>query len=615
MQGIQGIKGDTGAQGESGATGLQGEPGVKGDKGDAGVAGSKGDTGGQGLQGIPGVKGDPGDAGPKGDTGNTGAAGTQGIQGIQGTKGDTGSQGTQGSPGEKGDTGSQGTQGLPGYTPIKGVDYFDGTQGIQGIQGVQGEKGDKGDTGSQGIQGIQGNAGPNQVTTSTATNITGLIKGNGASVSASSANVSILEAVTEAFTTALKSSYDAAVTNSHTHSNKSTLDAITEAFTTSLKSSYDNAVTNSHTHSNKSTLDATQEAFTTALKASYDNAVSLAHTQGTDQGLDTGGANATTAAQVKTAVTNSHTHSNISVLNATQESFTTTLKTSYDWLVTNITSAWKTTVDNFVNSKGQASGIAPLDSASKVPTINLGGSGATSSLYLRGDQSWATPPVSAPSPPTGTNYITLQNDFIGTVAADVTPFTATAISTGTAAFQAGQAGHSGIIRYTSSTTANSGYKIVGSQITAFLISGGETAELVIKTPAAFTNTTIRFGYFDTATYVDATDGVYFEIPSTGAIVGKTSSNSVRSTTASSYTASVSTWYRLKLVVNDTATSVTYYIYNSSGGQLWTDSLTANIPTATGRETGFGIIATNSGTTATALMDLDAMLFYDVKSTR
>ncbi len=40
---------------------------------------------------------------------------------------------------------------------------------------------------------------------------------------------------------------------------------------------------------------------------------------------------------------------------------------------------------------GIASGVAGLDGVSKVPTINLGGSGASSSNYLRGDQTWATP--------------------------------------------------------------------------------------------------------------------------------------------------------------------------------------------------------------------------------
>jgi len=41
--------------------------------------------------------------------------------------------------------------------------------------------------------------------------------------------------------------------------------------------------------------------------------------------------------------------------------------------------------------KGSASGIAPLDAASKVPTVNLGGAGASASNYLCGDQTWKTP--------------------------------------------------------------------------------------------------------------------------------------------------------------------------------------------------------------------------------
>ena len=40
---------------------------------------------------------------------------------------------------------------------------------------------------------------------------------------------------------------------------------------------------------------------------------------------------------------------------------------------------------------GIASGVAALDAASKVPTVNLGGSGASASNYLCGDQTWKTP--------------------------------------------------------------------------------------------------------------------------------------------------------------------------------------------------------------------------------
>lgn len=100
-----------------------------------------------------------------------------------------------------------------------------------------------------------------------------------------------------------------------------------------------------------------------------------------------------------------HTHENLSILDDIEEAFTTALKSSYDWLVTNITSTWKTsvdtfmstistwktTVDNFIASKGAASGLAPLDAASKVPTVNLGGAGADNTKFLRGDQTWAVP--------------------------------------------------------------------------------------------------------------------------------------------------------------------------------------------------------------------------------
>jgi len=41
-------------------------------------------------------------------------------------------------------------------------------------------------------------------------------------------------------------------------------------------------------------------------------------------------------------------------------------------------------------NKNTANGYAPLDSNSKIPTVNLGGSGADNTKYLRGDQTWQT---------------------------------------------------------------------------------------------------------------------------------------------------------------------------------------------------------------------------------
>jgi len=62
-------------------------------------------------------------------------------------------EGTQGPPGE------QGPPGTPGYTPVKGVDYFDGESGSQGTQGIPGEAGPKGDKGDQGNPGAKGDKG------------------------------------------------------------------------------------------------------------------------------------------------------------------------------------------------------------------------------------------------------------------------------------------------------------------------------------------------------------------------------------------------------------------------------------------------------------------------
>jgi hypothetical protein len=101
--------------------------------------GLQGLQGEQGIQGIQGLKGDKGDTGLQGIQGEQGI---QGIQGLKGDKGDTGLKGDKGDTGLKGDTGEKGDTGDNGYTPIFGVDYFNGSQGIQG------EKGDKGDAGT-----------------------------------------------------------------------------------------------------------------------------------------------------------------------------------------------------------------------------------------------------------------------------------------------------------------------------------------------------------------------------------------------------------------------------------------------------------------------------------
>lgn len=55
---------------------------------------------------------------------------------------------------------------------------------IANIRGPKGDPGEDGTPGAQGAQGVQGEAGPNEVSSATATNLTGVLYGNGSAVEA-----------------------------------------------------------------------------------------------------------------------------------------------------------------------------------------------------------------------------------------------------------------------------------------------------------------------------------------------------------------------------------------------------------------------------------------------
>jgi len=206
----------------------------------------------------------------------------------------------------------------------------------------------------------------------------------------------------------------------------------------------------------------------------------------------------------------------------------------------------------------------------------------------------------------GTVIPIFSHDFLFTT--NGIPVQFAAISSGTGTDQTGSALHPGVMRLSSSTSANSGY-FTRSSRTALLIAGGEETHLIFR-PQSLANSLIRFGFLDISDQTDPVDGAYIEMQQVGGvdgyIIGRTSNNSSRSSTGTGYTLTTNTWYRLKVSVNADASRVDYTLYDEAGSQLWTDYLTTNIPTSAGRETGCGVIATNSGTTAVALIDLDFM---------
>lgn len=215
-----------------------------------------------------------------------------------------------------------------------------------------------------------------------------------------------------------------------------------------------------------------------------------------------------------------------------------------------------------------------------------------------------------------TRFPMLQTDFLGPAGAGTAEaawgFDYAVIASGTQAKIASEANHPGILRTSSSTSENSGgYCMTGNE--AVYISGGEVFECIFQPRVASnTNTTIRIGFMDSYTSTAPVDGCYFELAAnTLNIVGINRYGTTNTTsTATVATLAVNTWYRLKIEVNSAASSVTYTVYNSSGTVLGTQTNTGTIPTgSTGRETGCGVIATNSGTSATLLAYWDMMSFY------
>ena len=230
VNGVKGDTGDIGPQGPQGIQGIQGPQGVQGyvfvpsidDDGviswekqspSETVPASRNIRGPQGTQGIQGVQGATGSQGPQG---------IQGVQGIQGERGLPGADGTSftikgmystlaalvaahptGSAGDAYAVGTAASNTVYNWNvdtslwedlgPLRGPQGPQGEQGIQGIQGQQGPQGVQGEQGPQGVQGVQGEegpqgpAGPNTVGSSTATNLTGLLKGNGSSVGVATA--------------------------------------------------------------------------------------------------------------------------------------------------------------------------------------------------------------------------------------------------------------------------------------------------------------------------------------------------------------------------------------------------------------------------------------------
>ena len=180
-------------------------------------------------------------------------------------------------------------------------------------------------------------------------------------------------------------------------------------------------------------------------------------------------------------------------------------------------------------------------------------------------------------------------------------FTATAISGGQLKPVPSITNHPGIIQIRNNGTAGGGVCIANTNSTVstspqygeIFLQAGLQFELMFQPmytpPTGAIVDTIRWGFYDgPASAVDATNGVYFEgtgVSGGFTLVAKTASLSTRTQSSSSVTLAYSSsatlnninWHRTVITITSTS-SILFEVYNNSGTQVLSESITTNIPT-------------------------------------
>lgn len=211
--------------------------------------------------------------------------------------------------------------------------------------------------------------------------------------------------------------------------------------------------------------------------------------------------------------------------------------------------------------------------------------------------------------------IRFSQEFLTASASVSDPFLGTAISSGTAIQSVLSNGsHPGILNLSDSTTAQGGYRIM-TDATSFLIAGNESASFVFRHANwGRATASYRLGFQDsTAINTLPTDGCWLNISYNGitmnnrTVHGVCSANSLRTNSTTRYSLNYNAWYTGKIIVNSVASSVNFSLIDSNNNLVWNESITTNIPTSVGRETGFGVITGESSTNAAQpIIQLDYM---------
>lgn len=210
----------------------------------------------------------------------------------------------------------------------------------------------------------------------------------------------------------------------------------------------------------------------------------------------------------------------------------------------------------------------------------------------------------------GLNFLLVEQDFLAQNTLTQQPFIGTAFGSGSIATLPSTSlvpSHPGIVLIRSSTTANSGVRIVTSG-DAIVLQANEEFNFVFNS-AFVTATGVTVGGFTDGVGAAApTDGAFIQITAgasnTASAVGKTYNNGSSSTTGTSASLSANVWYQGKISVDATASTVTFAIYLMDKTLVWSATLSTNIPKTAGRAVGAGLLAWDTGTTAVDIVNVD-----------
>ncbi|MFH1408590.1 MAG: hypothetical protein ABIH34_01665, partial [Nanoarchaeota archaeon] len=184
------------------------------------------------------------------------------------------------------------------------------------------------------------------------------------------------------------------------------------------------------------------------------------------------------------------------------------------------------------------------------------------------------------------------------------PFVGSSVALGIIEVGASGPDHPGVVKLTDSTKYDGGYSIL-TDTSAFLINGTEEATFTFRDVSSKITTQYRLGFQDQTSVNSPTNGCWISVTA-NILTGKCGTSAGTTGTSTGYALMDSMWYIARISVNSAASVVTFTVSDSTN-TLWTGTVSSNIPTETGQETGFGVLATESTRDAgEGIIELDYM---------